>query len=72
MNAWKMELAMGAALVGNNFLPIPLKISFHMKIKKWLVAAQKLQIIKTLLTLKLSQHHAKNSTFPLKFPQASQ
>ena len=66
MNAWKMELAMGAALVGNNFLPIPLKISFHMKIKKWLVAAQKLQIIKTLSIT------WKNSTFPLKFPQASQ
>ena len=32
-------------------------ILFHMEKKKWLVAAQNLQSIKTLLTLELSQYH---------------
>ena len=55
--------AMGAALVSNNFSPIPSKFSFHMKKKKWLVAAQKLQSIKTLLTLELSQYRKSSSIF---------
>ena len=41
----RLSEAMGTALVGNNFSPIPSKISFNMK-KKWLVAARYLQIIK--------------------------
>ena len=45
----RLSEAMGAALVGNNFLPIPLKFSFHMKKKViGLVAAQYLQSIKSL------------------------
>ena len=46
----RLSEAMGAALVGNNFLPIPSKISFHMK-KKWPVAAQNLQSINTFWVL---------------------
>ena len=53
---------MGAALVGNNFLLIPSKFSFHMK-KKRLVAARNLQSIKTLLALELSQYHKSGSMF---------
>ena len=56
---------MGAALVSNIFLPIPSKFSFHIK-KKWFVApfvAQKIQSIKTLLTLELSQYHKSDSMF---------
>ena len=50
----RLSKATGAALVGRNFLPIPLKISFHMK-KKWLIAAQYLQSIKTFFALELTQ-----------------
>ena len=60
----RLSSAMGAALVGNNFSPIPSKLSFHNK--KWLVVAQifrNLQSIKTLLTLELSQYSKKGSTF---------
>ena len=41
----RLSEAMGSALVGNNFSPIPLKFSFHMK-KNVLVAARNLQSIK--------------------------
>ena len=52
----RLSEAMGTALVCKYVLPIPLKISFHMK-KKWLVAARYLQNIKPFLNLKLSQYH---------------
>ena len=48
--------------VGNNFLPILLKISFHMK-KKVTHRARNLQIIKALLTLELSQDSKRGSIF---------
>ena len=51
----RLSEAMGAALVGNTFSPIPSKISFHVK-KKWLVPARNLQSIKTLLTVKPSRY----------------
>ena len=41
----RLSEAMGAALVGNNFSPIPWKFHFRWK-KKWLVAARNLQSIK--------------------------
>ena len=53
---------MGAALVGNNFWPIPSTFYFTWK-KKWLVAAWNLQSIKTLLTLELSQYLKSGSMF---------
>ena len=59
----KLIKGMGTAMVGNNFLPIPLKCSYHMK-KNCLDAAQNLQSNKTLLTLELSQYSY--------FPQLSQ
>ena len=46
----RLSKAMGAALVGNNFSPIPSNFSFHIKKKKWLVAAWNLKSIKTWLT----------------------
>ena len=46
---------MGTALVGNSFLPIPSKFSFHMK-KKVTCCCPKFRSIKTLLTLELSQN----------------
>ena len=60
---------MGAALVGNNFSPIPLKIPFHIK-KKWLVAARYLQSIKTFLTVEVSQYSKSGSTFSSSEPVA--
>ena len=71
---WMIERfsgAMGEALVGNNFVPIPSKISFHMKKKRWLVAARNLQSIKTLLALELSQCSKSGSMFKVFFKQAS-
>ena len=62
--------AMGAALVGNNFSPIPSNFSFHIK-KKWLVAARNLQSIETLLTLELSQYSKSGSIILASFLQAS-
>ena len=61
--------------LGNNFSPIPSKISFHMK-KKWLVAglaALYLQSIKTvtLLTLELSQYSKSGSMFSSSKPVAA-
>ena len=68
----RLSEAMGAALVGNNFLPIPLKFSFHMKKKLiGLVAAQYLQSIKAFLTLKLSQYRKSGSTFSSSEPVAA-
>ena len=58
----RFSKAMGAALVGNNFSPILWKFYFTWK-KKWLVAAQDLQSIKTLLTLELSQYRKSGSMF---------
>ena len=68
-NQWLIEglsEAMGAALVGNNFSPI-----FILKKTKWLVAAQNLQSIKTLLTLELSQYCKSGSMFSSSEPVAS-
>ena len=42
----RLSEAMDAALVCNNFSPIPPKFSFHMK--KWLVAAWYLQSVKPI------------------------
>ena len=67
----RLSEAMGAALVGNNFSPIPSKFSFHMKKKKWLVAARNLQSIKTLLTLELSQYRKSGSMFSSSEPVAA-
>ena len=58
----RLREAMGDALVGNNFLLIPLKFHFTWK-KNWLVAAWNLQSIKTLFTLELSQNHKSGSMF---------
>ena len=46
MNDRRLSETMSADLVGNNFSPIPSKISFHMK-TKWPVTARSLQSIKT-------------------------
>ena len=76
---------MGAALVGDNFSPIPSKISFHMKRKwlvtartymksKWLVAAQTLhclQSIETFLPLELSLYRKSSSMFSSSEPVAA-
>ena len=48
----RLSEATGAALVGNNFQPIPMEIPFPTK-KKSVVMAQHLQSIKTFLTLEL-------------------
>ena len=61
---------MGAALVSNNFSPIPSKISFHMR-KKWLAAARILQSIKTLSTLELSHYCKSDSMFSSSEPVAA-
>ena len=58
----KSSEAMGAALVNNNFSPIPQKLLFHIK-KKILVVAQYLQSITTFLTLELSQYSKSGSMF---------
>ena len=63
----RLSEAMGAALVGNNFLPIPTKFQFTWK-KKWLVAAWNLQ---TLLALKLSQYLKSGSMFSSREPVAA-
>ena len=34
-NEWKIEQSDGGGLVGNNFSPIPLKISFHIVSQEW-------------------------------------
>ena len=52
----RLSKVMGAALVGNNFWPIPLE--FHN-----VVTAQYLQSIKTFLTVELSQYRKSGSTF---------
>ena len=65
----RLSEAMGAALVGNIFSPIPSKFSFHMT-KKWLVAARYLQSIKTFLTVELSQYYG-IARVAAQFPQAS-
>ena len=52
---WLIE-RLSKALVGKNFSPIPSKFSFQLKKENWLVAAQNLHSIKTLLTLQLSQY----------------
>ena len=66
----RLSEAMGAALVGNNFSPIPSKFHFTWK-KKWLVAARNLQSIKTLLTLELSQYRKSGSMFSSSEPVAA-
>ena len=62
-NCRKTDLSYGADLVGN------MRFIWHKK--KWLVAAQNLQIIKTLLTLELSQYHKSGSTFSQSEPVAA-
>ena len=58
----RLSEALGAALVSNNLLLFPSKISFHMK-KKWLVAALHLQSILTFSTVDLSQYSNSGSMF---------
>ena len=60
----------GAALVGNNISPIPLKISFRMK-KKLLVAARNLKSIETFLTLELSQYRKSSCKLSQSRPAAT-
>ena len=66
----RLSEAMGAALVGNNFQPIPMDIPFPMK-KNSVVTARYLKSIKTLLTLELSQYRKSNSTFSSSEPVAA-
>ena len=66
----RLSEAMGAALVGNNFQPIPMDIPFPKK-KNSVVTARYLQSIKTLLTLELSQYSKSNSTFSSSEPVAA-
>ena len=58
----RLSETMGTALVGNNLSPSPSNFLFHMK-NKWLVTAQNLQSIKTLLTLEPSQYCKIGSKF---------
>ena len=70
---WMIESlseAIGAALVGNNFSPIPWKFHSTWK-KKWLVTAQNLQSIKTLFALELNQCRKSGSTFSSSEPVAA-
>ena len=66
----RLSKVMGAALICNNFSPIPSKFHSHKK-KKWLVAAQNLQSIKTFLTLDLSQYSKSGSMFSSSKPVAA-
>ena len=50
----RLSEVMGAALVGNNFSPIPLKFSFHMKKKSDLSRPDK--ALKPFLTFKLKKY----------------
>ena len=61
---------MGAALVGNNFWPIPSEFHFPMK-KEYVVSARYLQSIKTFFTVKLSQYSKSGSTFSSSEPVAA-
>ena len=65
----RLSEAMGAALVSNNFQPIPMDIPFPMK-KKSVVTARYLQSIKTFLTLELSRYRKSGSTFSSSEPAA--
>ena len=72
---WMIERfseAMGEALISNNFSQILWKFHFTWK-KKWLVAAQNLQSIKTLLALEVSQYRKSGSImmFSLSKPVAA-
>ena len=53
---------MSADLFSNNFLPIPLKTSFHMK-KKVTSHSLKFASIETFLILEVSQYCKSGSTF---------
>ena len=66
----RLSEAMGAALVGNNFSPIPWKFHFTWKKK---VTARNLQSIKTLLALELtrSQYRKSGSMFSSSEPVAA-
>ena len=65
----RLSEAMGAALVGNNFSPIPMEISFPMK-KKLFVTARYLQSIKTFSTVKPSQYRKSGACRgPQRLPQ---
>ena len=66
----RLSEAMGAALVGNNFQPIPMDIPFPMK-KKSVVTARYLQSIKTFLTIELSQYRKSGSMFSSSEPVAA-
>ena len=66
----KLSKSMGAALVGNNFSPIPPNFSFHMK-KKSVVTARNLQSIKTFLALELSPYRKSGSTVSSSEPVAA-
>ena len=72
MTERKIELRDGQpswALLCNNFSPIPLKFSFHMK-KKVTCCSQKFSI-KTLLILELSQYSKSGSMFSSSEPVAA-
>ena len=58
----KLSEAMGAALVSNNFSPIPSKISFHIE-KKVTRCSPTSKKIKTFWTVELRQYLKSGSTF---------
>ena len=66
----RLSEAMGAALVGNNFWPIPSEFHFPMK-KEYVVSARYLQSIKTFFTVELSQYSKSGSTFSSSEPVAA-
>ena len=72
----RLSEAMGVALVGNNFWPIPWEFHFPMK-KKSVLTARYLQIedtlqsIKTFLTVELSRYRKSGSTFSTSEPVAA-
>ena len=59
----KIERSYGRCFGQHQLLADSIKISFHMRKKKWFVAAQNLQSIKTLLTLELTQYRKCGSMF---------
>ena len=66
----RLSKAMSMALVCINFLPIPSKLSFHMR-KIIHRHGPKFISHKNLLTLELSQYHKSDSTFSSTEPVAA-
>ena len=69
----RLSEAMGAALVGNNCSPIPWKFHFQIPMKENLSSRPDIYtlVIKTFLTVELSQYRKSGSTFSSSEPVAA-